>query len=306
VTGIPVSGNPEGLALSSDGTTLYVTESNGVVETIATSTDVVSTFATLSTHALAAADLTPNGADLVVAGSDAGFNGTVWVVSTATGDVVSQSTVGQFPWAVAVSPTGKVAYLANNGSGTTSVVTLVSAKPKLTVDKAPTSATTGVAIAPVQFGATGYPSPRYSITAPLPDGLTLNAVSGILSGTPTAVGVFTFKVIASNGVSPASTGVTHTITVLNALTTAVPTITGTAKSGQVLTAVPGKWGPGTVKFTHVWERYSGGTWKKISKATKATYKLTSSDHKHKVRVVVTGSETTYRAATVASASLSIS
>ena len=47
------------------------------------------------------------------------------------------------------------------------------------------------------FEATGYPVPVWSYTGSLPLGLTL-AADGLLSGTPTATGIFTFTVIATN------------------------------------------------------------------------------------------------------------
>lgn len=63
----------------------------------------------------------------------------------------------------------------------------------------------------------------------------------------------------------------------------VPTITGTAKVGQTLTAVPGTWDP-KPKFSYRWYR-SGSS---ISGATKATYKLTKSDAGKTITVKVTG------------------
>ena len=62
----------------------------------------------------------------------------------------------------------------------------------------------------------------------------------------------------------------------------VPTIAGTAKVGQTLTAAPGDWDPAPA-FSYQWYR-SG---KSISKATKATYKLTKSDAGKTITVKVT-------------------
>lgn len=66
-------------------------------------------------------------------------------------------------------------------------------------------------------------------------------------------------------------------------TTGQPTITGTAKVGQTLTAVPGTWDPEPT-FSYRWYR-SGSS---ISGATKSTYKLTKSDAGKTITVKVTG------------------
>ncbi|TKT42795.1 hypothetical protein [Rhizobium sp. LC145] len=66
--------------------------------------------------------------------------------------------------------------------------------------------------------------------------------------------------------------------------TAIPTISGTARVGQVLTASPGTWsGNPSPTFTRQWQR--GTT--NISGATSATYTLVAADAGQTVRVVVT-------------------
>ncbi|MFT3861903.1 hypothetical protein [Micropruina sp.] len=65
----------------------------------------------------------------------------------------------------------------------------------------------------------------------------------------------------------------------------VPTIAGTAKKGQTLTATAGSWTPSPDTLAYRWYR-SG---KAIAKATKTTYKLTSSDVGKKITVTVTAS-----------------
>jgi hypothetical protein len=54
------------------------------------------------------------------------------------------------------------------------------------------------------FEASGYPAATFSTTDPLPGGLSLSA-AGVLSGTPTAFGVHTFTVTATNGIGDDST-----------------------------------------------------------------------------------------------------
>jgi hypothetical protein len=79
------------------------------------------------------------------------------------------------------------------------------------IDRAPTftaatppGGTAGTAYT-YTFAADGYPAPSYTVTGTLPAGLSLDATSGILSGTPTAAGADAFSVVASNGVGTAAT-----------------------------------------------------------------------------------------------------
>ena len=91
---------------------------------------------------------------------------------------------------------------------------------------------------------------------------------------------------------------TKAVTAPLALTAApVPKVTGTAVSGQKLTAVPGVWGPATVSLAYQWKR-SG---ENISGATAATYVLTSGDVGKTITVTVTGSKAGYATAAKTSA-----
>ncbi len=55
------------------------------------------------------------------------------------------------------------------------------------------------------YTTTGFPAPTFSVTAgALPTGLSLST-SGVISGTPTAAGIFTGTVTASNGIGTAAT-----------------------------------------------------------------------------------------------------
>jgi hypothetical protein len=96
----------------------------------------------------------------------------------------------------------------------------VDAPSAFTANSPPTTATVGVAYS-YTFAATGFPAPTFALASgALPDGLTLDATSGLLSGTPTNSGVFTFTVKATNGTPPDAISPTLTITV-----TAPPTFT---------------------------------------------------------------------------------
>ncbi|NMD46844.1 MAG: carboxypeptidase regulatory-like domain-containing protein, partial [Propionibacterium sp.] len=73
------------------------------------------------------------------------------------------------------------------------------------------------------------------------------------------------------------------------LTNTKAAITGKAKVGSTLTAVPGTWGPGGVGYGYRW--YRGST--AIKGATGKTYKVTKKDRGAKLRVVVRGTKTGY-------------
>jgi hypothetical protein len=74
-----------------------------------------------------------------------------------------------------------------------------------------------------------------------------------------------------------------------ALTAPVPTITGTARVGSTLTAVPGTWGPAPVALAYQW-RANGVV---IIGATAATYKPVTAAVGKALTVTVTGTKTGY-------------
>ena len=54
--------------------------------------------------------------------------------------------------------------------------------------------------------ATGNPAATFAVTAEtLPDGLTINAATGAITGTPAEVGSFPFTLTVSNGTGPDAT-----------------------------------------------------------------------------------------------------
>ncbi|MEJ7762828.1 MAG: putative Ig domain-containing protein [Thermomicrobiales bacterium] len=123
---------------------------------------------------------------------------------TVIGNVLQRTTAS-----VVFPPTPATPVVTGAGAGERCDV-----PPVLTSSSPPTSATVGAGFGPYTFRATGNPAPAFTVgSGSLPAGLSLNSTSGVLSGTPTAAGTFTFTVRASNGVNPAAVSTPKTITV---------------------------------------------------------------------------------------------
>ncbi|OUE24387.1 carboxypeptidase regulatory-like domain-containing protein [Clavibacter michiganensis] len=99
--------------------------------------------------------------------------------------------------------------------------------------------------------------------------------------------------------SAASTAVVAApVTTPSAFTTVpTPTVTGTAKVGATLTAVPGTWAPVPTAFTYRWFAANVA----ISGATAATYSPVAADVGKRITVTVTGSRSGYTTAAKTSA-----
>jgi large repetitive protein len=100
---------------------------------------------------------------------------------------------------------------ANFNGSSASVSQKVNAKPIFT-SASSTSATVSRPFS-FQVTATGYPVPTFSESGRLPTGVTFNATTGVLSGTPAAgtAGTYTIIITATN--SAGSTSQTFKLTV---------------------------------------------------------------------------------------------
>jgi len=87
------------------------------------------------------------------------------------------------------------------------------------------------------------------------------------------------------------TGVASAMTAAVPQNTSAPTITGTAREGNTLTAHNGSWANAPTSFAYQWQRCGadGTGCADISGATKQSYTAASADVDHKVRVQVTAS-----------------
>jgi hypothetical protein len=111
-----------------------------------------------------------------------------------------------------ISSTAKPVRLT--GSATVSNVNAVLAAAvavKLTADSPAKSGAVGVSYR-YTFKATGRPAAVFALySGRLPSGLTLNAITGVLSGKPSKAGTFTFRISASDGYGKPA--VTRTLTI---------------------------------------------------------------------------------------------
>lgn len=99
----------------------------------------------------------------------------------------------------------------------------VNSTPAFVADSPPADAVMNKAFS-YTFVASGVPTPTFSSSGSLPPGLVLSATSGVLSGTPTTLGTFTFTVTAANKVDKV-TSPPHTIVVKAPLTVTAPSLT---------------------------------------------------------------------------------
>ncbi|MCX6023782.1 MAG: putative Ig domain-containing protein, partial [Chloroflexi bacterium] len=176
--------------------------------------------------ASAADQFTYNVAPVITSTASATFAvGTVGSFAvTATGfPAPALSLAGTLPSGVSFTPaTGALSGTPAAGSGGNFALTLTASNGidanatqsfTLTVNQAP-AITSGVSVAftagaegSFSVTATGFPAPTFSHTGALPSGVTLNAATGALSGTPAmgSAGTYPITITASNGVGTAAT-----------------------------------------------------------------------------------------------------
>jgi YVTN family beta-propeller protein len=119
ITTVTVGANPNGVAVTPNGSFVYVTNyADGTVSVIATSSNTVVATVTVGSSPNGVA-VTPNGSFVYVTNY---FDGTVSVIATSSNTVVATVTVGSSPIGVAVTPNGSFVYVTNISPGTVSVI----------------------------------------------------------------------------------------------------------------------------------------------------------------------------------------
>jgi YVTN family beta-propeller protein len=113
---VSVGDRPQGVAVSPDGTTVYVTNYGGTVSVIDTATNTVASTVNVGTNPNGIA-VTSDGAKVYV--TNYGGN-TVSVIDTATNTVIATVTVGNNPFGISVQ--GSDAYVTNDRDRTISII----------------------------------------------------------------------------------------------------------------------------------------------------------------------------------------
>jgi CxxC motif-containing protein (DUF1111 family) len=213
---VTVTGSSTGFASAFD---IAVFGPGGGVPVITSATTKSGTVGTALTYQITATN------------SPTGFNATSLPpglsVNTTTGAITgTPTTSGTFNATVSAvnaggTGTGPVAFTIAPTGGAAPVIT--SAGTSSAVVNSPASYQIFATNAPTVYGATG-----------LPPGMTINTANGVISGTPTAVGVYTVVISATNASGTTTKNVTYTITAV----TPVPKITSALNvTGTVGTAL---------------------------------------------------------------------
>ena len=232
---------PTGITLNSSGVLSGTSTQTGSFPVTMTATNGVGTDATqnFTVNVVAAPVFTSvNNAAFTTAGSNSftvaasGYPAPTFTVTTGTlpSGVTLNSTTGVLSGTPAATGVTSVTITATNAvsNATQSFTLTTSAGPVITSANSIGFYTAQASTFTVT--ATGYPSPTFSETGALPAGITLNATTGVLSGTTTAAGTYVIALKASNGIGSGGTQV-FTLTVSAAIAAFTSASSGTAAAG---------------------------------------------------------------------------
>jgi hypothetical protein len=180
--------------------TIKVTDANGVVAA------TTCTFTIVSGPALACSAVTTGEVGVAFSSTPTISGGTApYTFSVATGTLPAGLTLNAATGAITGTPTAAGTFTiqvkdANGSVATTTCPYTIAAPPTLACSSV-SSGEVGVALNSPAPTVTGGVAPyTFSVgTGTLPAGLTLNASTGAITGTPTATGTFTIKVTDHNG-----------------------------------------------------------------------------------------------------------
>ena len=106
-------GSLSSVAITPDGSTVFVLDAHSTIAVISTSTNTVRKKISAGPSFGTGLAITPDGAHLFVSN----FSGTVSIINVASHQIEKTLTVGTETWAVAISPDGKSAYVEADSSG---------------------------------------------------------------------------------------------------------------------------------------------------------------------------------------------
>ena len=144
-----------------------------------------------------------------------GASSTTTTSSTTSSSTTTSSTTTTSTTVVTPSVTTTVAPSNNSGSSdtTTTTTTTLPTAPAFTLSSSSETKAQNVAIAGYTISSTGGTIASYAISPAQPAGLTFNASTGLLSGTPTTVqGATAYTITATNATGTATATFTLTVT----------------------------------------------------------------------------------------------
>src|SRR5205085_2425603 len=122
----------------------------------------------------------------------------------------SASPVGTYPITVTAGSLAATNYTFTFVNGTLTVTAAVPTAAPVVTSAATATGTYGTSGFSYSFTASQSPT-SYSVTGTLPNGLTLNTSSGVISGTPTQSGLFTVTIGATNSIGTGTASLAITI-----------------------------------------------------------------------------------------------